>query len=95
MSKLIEEIEERLEGAPRICRIGMQLGLLGFLVALIGAGLLIAEFEFGRYLAFAGIIIGNVGVLAGLSGVFYKSYEDKVDLKEYRKRYENPRQPWE
>ena len=70
--------------------------MIALIAATIGASLLfIGGFEIGRTIALISVPIGSLSVFVGLGGVIYKSYEDREDLKAYRKRYENPKQPWD
>ena len=96
MRKLIAELAERFDDATRVCIISIRVAMIAFISAMFGMVLLATvELEIGKIILFISVPIGAISVFVGLIGLIFKWVKDRDDLREYRKRYENPKQPWE
>ena len=96
MRNLREALADTIEDSPRECVLGLQIATVAFLVALAGGVIaFFLDLGIGRLIVIAGIIGGFIGGVIFYVGFFNKSHNDKEDLKKYRDRYENPKQPWE
>lgn len=93
ISNLAEKFEDE---APKEAVIGAKISTVSFLFGWVGMGILIAGFEgTGKVIVWISMFVFFCGFFLMFVGFIAKQIYDREDKKDYLKRYQNPRQPWE
>jgi hypothetical protein len=97
MSKLITGLAEKFEDeAPKEAIVGAKISTVSFLCGWVGIGILVTGYEgIGKVIVWISMFAFFCGFFLMAFGFFTKQIDGRIDKKNYLKRYENPKQPWE
>jgi hypothetical protein len=95
--KFISDLAEKFEDeAPKETIVGAKISTVAFLSGWVGIGVLVAGYEgIGKVIVWISMFSFFCGFFLMAFGFFTKLADDREDKKNYLRKYENPKQPWE